>query len=80
MGDNAPDKRYILTINAGAVDCAVHYRITQGYIESIEGIDAAVIPLYELCIENDLAFIFTADHDMAFGAKNVRGGHQSEKQ
>ena len=79
MSDNAPDKRYILTINAGAVDCAVHCRRTQGYIESIEGIDAAVIPLYELCIENDLAFIFTADHDMAFGAKNVRGGHQSEK-
>ena len=61
------------------MDCAVHCRRTQEYIESIEGIDAAVILLYELCIENDLAFIFTADHDMAFGAKNVRGGHQSEK-
>jgi bisphosphoglycerate-independent phosphoglycerate mutase (AlkP superfamily) len=79
MSDNVPDQRYILTINAGAVDCAGHYRRNSGYIESIEGIDAAVMPLYELCIENNLAFIFTGDHGMAFAADDVRGGHQSEK-
>jgi len=79
MGVNAPDRKYILTINAGAVDTAGHHRRTQGYIDSIEGIDAAIMPLHEMCVENNLAFIFTADHGMAFTAKDTRGGHQSEK-
>ena len=79
MSENAPDQKYILTINAGAIDSSGHYRRNGGYIENIEGIDAAIMPLYELCIENNLVFILTADHGMAFAADDVRGGHQAEK-
>ena len=79
MSESAPEQKYILTINAGAIDSSGHYRRNGGYIENIEGIDAAIMPLYELCIENDLAFILTADHGMAFAADDVRGGHQAEK-
>jgi 2,3-bisphosphoglycerate-independent phosphoglycerate mutase len=79
MSDNAPDQRYILTVNTGAVDSSGHYRRTGGYIENIEGIDSVIMPFYELCIENNLAFILTSDHGMAFSANDVRGGHQSEK-
>ncbi|MGP8320269.1 MAG: sulfatase-like hydrolase/transferase [Methanosarcinaceae archaeon] len=79
MNYSAPEQKYILTINAGAVDSSGHYRRNSGYIENIEGIDPAIMPLFELCIENNLAFILTADHGMAFAADNTRGGHQSEK-
>ena len=79
MSKNAPDQKYILTINAGAIDSSGHYRRNGGYIENIEGLDAAIMPLYELCIENNLALILTADHGMAFATDDVRGGHQAEK-
>ncbi len=79
MSENAPDQKYILTLNAGAIDTSGHYRRNCGYIENIEGIDTAIMPLYELCIENNLVFILTADHGMAFATDDVRGGHQSEK-
>ncbi|MDO9517310.1 MAG: alkaline phosphatase family protein [Methanosarcinaceae archaeon] len=79
MSESAPEQKYILTINAGAIDSSGHYRRNGGYIENIEGLDAAIMPLYELCIENNLAFILTADHGMAFAADDVRGGHQAEK-
>ncbi len=79
MSESAPGQKYILTINAGAIDSSGHYRRNSGYIENIEGIDTAIMPLYELCIENNLVFILTADHGMAFATDDVRGGHQAEK-
>ncbi|HJH30975.1 MAG TPA: phosphoglycerate mutase [Methanosarcinaceae archaeon] len=79
MSESAPGQKYILTINAGAIDSSGHHRRNSGYIENIEGIDPAIMTLFELCIENNLAFILTADHGMAFAADNTRGGHQSEK-
>ena len=79
MSESAPEQKYILTINAGAIDSSGHYRRNSGYIENIEGIDTTIMPFYELCIENNLVFILTADHGMAFPADNVRGGHQAEK-
>ena len=79
MEENYPDQKYILTINAGAIDTSGHYRGSDGYIENIEGVDASIMPLYEACLENDLAFIATADHGMGFAYKDARGGHQSEK-
>lgn len=79
MAENAPAKKYILTVNAGAVDTSGHYRGSDGYIENIEGIDATIMPLYDKCIENELTFIITADHGMAFTSEGARGGHKSDK-
>lgn len=74
-----PDQPYLLTINVGAVDTAGHYKKDSGYLATIEGLDSPCMTLYQKCSENDLAFIFTADHGMAFASIDVRGGHQSDK-
>jgi bisphosphoglycerate-independent phosphoglycerate mutase (AlkP superfamily) len=79
MQASYPKEHYLLTINVGAVDSAGHYKKDTGYIASIDGIDAACMDLYVKCKENNLAFIFTADHGMAFPSPDSRGGHQAAK-
>ncbi len=74
-----PGQRYLLTINVGAIDSAGHYKKDTGYIATIDGIDAACMDLYMKCKENNIAFIFTADHGMAFPSPDSRGGHQAAK-
>ncbi|WP_340818173.1 sulfatase-like hydrolase/transferase [Methanolobus sp. WCC4] len=79
MAKEYPEQNYILTINAGAVDSAGHYKKDSGYIATIEGLDEATFELYTTCLENDMAFILTGDHGMAFPTADSRGGHQSDK-
>jgi len=74
-----PDQKYILTINIGAIDTAGLYRRNEGYVECIEELDIMVQPLIERTEDNDLAFILTSDHGMAFQSKDGRGGSKSEK-
>ncbi|MCD4806511.1 MAG: sulfatase-like hydrolase/transferase [Methanococcoides sp.] len=74
-----PDQKYILTINIGAIDTAGLYRRNEGYIECIEAFDIMVQPIIERTEDNDLAFILTSDHGMAFQSVNGRGGSKSEK-
>ncbi|WP_305064085.1 sulfatase-like hydrolase/transferase [Methanococcoides sp.] len=74
-----PDQKYILTINIGAIDTAGLYRRNEGYIECIEELDIMIQPLIERAEDNDLAFILTSDHGMAFQSVNGRGGSKSEK-
>lgn len=78
MAKEAPEKKYILTVNVGAVDAAGHYRKYDGYIGTIQGLDRDIIPLYRTCMENNIAFIFTADHGMGFTTSDSKGGHQSD--
>ncbi len=79
MAREYPGQKYLLTVNVGAVDMSGHYRGNYGYLDCIECLDADLMPLYELCTENDIAFILTADHGMAFPTDDSRGGHQGEK-
>ncbi len=79
MATNMPDQKYLLTVNVGAVDDSGHHRDNYGYIDCIECLDAELPALYELCKKNNLAFVLTADHGMAFSKDGARGGHQSEK-
>lgn len=79
MAKNCPDQKYLLTINVGAVDMSGHYRGSYGYVDCIESLDSELLPLYDLCEENNIAFILTADHGMAFSEDGGKGGHQSEK-
>jgi bisphosphoglycerate-independent phosphoglycerate mutase (AlkP superfamily) len=79
MAKNRPGQKYLLTVNVGAVDMSGHYRDNYGYIDCIESLDSELLPLYALCEENNLAFVLTADHGMAFSADDSKGGHQSEK-
>lgn len=78
MAEEAPDRKYILTVNVGAVDAAGHYRKYNGYIDTIQGLDRDIVPLYEMCTEHNIAFIFTADHGMGFTSSDSKGGHQSD--
>ncbi len=79
MAREYPQQKYLLTVNVGAVDMSGHYRGNYGYLDCIESLDADLMPLYELCKGNDIAFILTADHGMAFPTDDSRGGHQGEK-
>jgi hypothetical protein len=79
MKKEYPEQNYILTINAGAVDSAGHYKKNSGYVSCIEGIDNASYSLYETCLKNNLAFVLTGDHGMAFPTDDSKGGHQAEK-
>jgi bisphosphoglycerate-independent phosphoglycerate mutase (AlkP superfamily) len=79
MAKNNPDQKYLLTVNVGAVDMSGHYRNNYGYIDCIEGLDSELPALYKLCEKNNLAFVLTADHGMAFTSDGSKGGHQSEK-
>jgi len=79
MAVNRPGQKYLLTVNVGAVDDSGHHRGNYGYVDCIECLDAELSPLYELCKKNNLAFILTGDHGMAFSKDGARGGHQSEK-
>jgi 2,3-bisphosphoglycerate-independent phosphoglycerate mutase len=79
MAANRPGQKYLLTVNVGAVDGSGHHRDNYGYVDCIECLDADLSPLYELCKKNNLAFVLTADHGMAFSKNGAKGGHQSEK-
>ena len=79
MAKNRPGQKYLLTVNVGAIDMSGHYRGNYGYIDCIESLDSELLPLYKLCEKNNLAFVLTADHGMAFTADGSKGGHQSEK-
>ncbi|AEH61004.1 type I phosphodiesterase/nucleotide pyrophosphatase [Methanosalsum zhilinae DSM 4017] len=77
MDTNAPTQKYMLTINVGAVDSAGHYLRDGGYIQTIEGIDRTINSIYDICHENNLLFVITSDHGMAFEFRDSRGGHSS---
>jgi bisphosphoglycerate-independent phosphoglycerate mutase (AlkP superfamily) len=79
MESEYPQQNYILTINAGAIDCAGHYKKNSGYIACIEGIANASYSLYETCLDNNMAFMLMGDHGMAFPTNDSKGGHQAEK-
>lgn len=68
---------YILTLNAGAIDSAGHYRGNEGYLQSIEEFDAMILPLYQLCMDNDLMLVIMSDHGISFPDSESRGGVQS---
>jgi 2,3-bisphosphoglycerate-independent phosphoglycerate mutase len=80
MAQRHPDTKYILTINVGVVDSAGHYRGVDGYIDSIEGLDSNLEPVYEAARNSNTAFVITADHGMAFKTADApRGGHASDE-
>ncbi|MFC1786568.1 alkaline phosphatase family protein [Halobacteriota archaeon] len=82
MCENHPEQKFLLTVNVGAVDSAGHYLGSEQYLYVIEELDKDIYSLYQTCLENDLIFIITADHGMAFDlterGREV-GGHASEK-
>lgn len=75
-----PDQKFVLVINAGAVDSTGHYRGYYAYLDAIERLDKDLEKLFEKCRRNNLFFLLTADHGMAFEELNKKGGgHSSAK-
>lgn len=80
MKKNHPSKRFLLTVNIGAIDSGGHNLGEDDYYRLIEDLDRDIFPLYITAKENNIALFFTADHGMSFAAKNARrGGHSSDK-
>ncbi len=80
MVKNHPSRKFLLTVNIGAVDSGGHYLGMDDYIRLIEDIDRDIVPLYKNASDNNIALFFTADHGMSFAKKDAqRGGHSSEK-
>lgn len=80
MLKNHPDKKFLLTVNVGAIDSGGHNLGDDDYVTLIEALDRDFYPLYRTAQDNDIALFLTADHGMSFAAKNARrGGHASEK-
>ncbi|MCL2142363.1 MAG: sulfatase-like hydrolase/transferase [Methanimicrococcus sp.] len=75
-----PSQKFVLVINVGATDSTGHYRGYYAYLDSIEQLDRDLEKLFEKCRRNNLLFIFTSDHGMAFeGFDKKSGGHSSTK-
>lgn len=75
-----PDKKFLLTVNVGAVDSGGHNLGDDDYIRIIQALDRDFYTLYRTASENNIALFFTADHGMSFAVKNARrGGHSGEK-
>lgn len=77
---NYPNQKYIIVINAGAVDTAGHYRGYAPYVECVGRICEDVVPLLEQCFTENIGFVMTADHGMTFtNTVSKSGGHSSTK-
>ena len=75
-----PDQKFIIVINVGAVDSTGHYRGYYAYLDAIERLDKDLDKIYQKCRRNNLFFILTADHGMAFETVDKKsGGHSSAK-
>lgn len=75
-----PDKKFLLTVNIGAIDSGGHNLGDDDYVKLIKDLDGDFYPLYKTASENNIALFFTADHGMSFAVKNAkRGGHASDK-
>lgn len=75
-----PGQKFILIVNIGAVDSTGHYRGYYAYLDAVEKLDKDLEKLFEKCRRNNLFFLLTADHGMAFEAQDKKGGgHSSAK-
>lgn len=75
-----PSKRFLMTVNIGAIDSGGHNMGDDDYIKLIEDFDVDFYPLYKTALDNNIALFLTADHGMSFATKNARrGGHSSDK-
>ncbi|KAB2944946.1 MAG: putative phosphoglycerate mutase [Candidatus Methanoperedens nitroreducens] len=75
-----PSRRFLLTVNIGAIDSGGHNMGDDDYMKLIESLDSDIYPLYKTALDNNIAFFLTADHGMSFATMNSRrGGHSSDK-
>jgi len=72
-------RRFLLLVNVGAVDSAGQNLGIEGYLETVEALDAPLGKLAEACQKNGVILAVTADHGMSFPAAKGKGGHSAVK-
>jgi len=72
-------QRFIILVNAGAVDSAGHNLGPDGYSDAIASLDAPLGRLERACFEGNVLLAVTADHGMVFTGQQGQGGHSAER-
>lgn len=71
---------YVLFMNVGGVDSAGQDLGSNGYIQTVQALDAPLGRLAEACQRNGVVLAVTADHGMSFpGPGKSKGAHASGK-
>ena len=76
---NLSGQRFLMLVNAGAVDSAGHNLGADGYQQVVAALDEPLGRLGEACLKNNVLLAVTADHGMVFPSETGKGGHSAEK-
>ena len=77
--EHLPGCNFLMLVNVGAVDSAGQNLGIEGYLQTVEALDAPIGRLAEACRKNNILLVVTADHGMSFPGTKSKGGHSSEK-
>ena len=77
--EHLPGGNFLMLVNVGAVDSAGQNLGIEGYLQTVEALDAPIGRLAEACRKNDILLVVTADHGMSFPNSKAKGGHSAEK-
>ena len=72
-------RHFLMLVNVGAVDSAGQNLGVDGYLKTVEALDAPLGKLAEACRRNGVLLVVTADHGMSFPAAKGKGGHSAAK-
>jgi 2,3-bisphosphoglycerate-independent phosphoglycerate mutase len=68
---------FVMLVNAGAVDSAGQDLDPESYVKVISDLDRPLGRLADVCRQNKVLLVVTADHGMTFRNAEARGGHAS---
>jgi 2,3-bisphosphoglycerate-independent phosphoglycerate mutase len=77
--EHLPGCNFLMLVNVGAVDSAGQNLGLEGYLRTVEALDAPIGRLAEACRKNNILLVVTADHGMSFPSTKAKGGHSAEK-
>ena len=77
--EHLPGQRFLMLVNVGAVDSAGHNLGVDGYLQTVQALDAPLGRLAQACRKNNVLLAVTADHGMVFPSEKGKGGHSAEK-
>ncbi len=73
------NRSFILLVNVGAVDSAGQNLGQNGYLETVQALDAPIGRLIDVCRKKNVILVVTADHGMSFPDEKGKGGHSAAK-
>jgi hypothetical protein len=76
--EHLPGQPFIMLVNVGAADSAGHNLGADGYLQTVQALDAPLGALAETCRKNNVLLVITADHGMVFPSTKGKGGHSKD--